>query len=76
MKITVKLFASLREGRFKEKDIEFPDDTTVQEVLKQLSITREEMEIGILFINGKRAQFASVLRDEDTLAIFPPVAGG
>lgn len=76
MRITIKLFAYLREGRFKEKDMEFPDGTVVQEVLKRLSITREEMEIGILFINGKRAQFSSTLRDNDTLAIFPPAAGG
>ncbi len=76
MKITIKLFASLRLGRFKVRVCEYPEGTTVGQVLDSLSITRQEMEIGIIFINGKRAEFASVLQADDTLAVFPPVAGG
>lgn len=76
MKITVKLFAFLRQGRFKIRECDFPDGVTVGDVLDSLSITREEMQIGIIFINGKHAEFDSILKPNDTLAIFPPVAGG
>ncbi|MDD3364124.1 MAG: MoaD/ThiS family protein [Syntrophomonas sp.] len=76
MKITVKLFAFLRQGRFKIRDSDYPDGTTVGQVLDSLSISREEMEIGIIFINGKHAEFDTVLIADDTLAVFPPVAGG
>ncbi len=76
MKITVKLFAYLRQGRFKSMDMEFADGTSIGQVLDNLSIPRQEMQLGILFINGKHAKFDSVLQDGDTLAIFPPVAGG
>jgi sulfur carrier protein len=76
MKITVKLFAFLRQGRFKIRESDFSEGVTVGQVLDSLTITREEMEIGIIFINGKRAEFDSVLKADDILAIFPPVAGG
>ncbi len=76
MKITVKLFAFLRQGRFKIRECYYPEGVTVGQVLDSLSITREEMEIGIIFINGKRAEFDTILKADDILAIFPPVAGG
>ena len=76
MKITIKLFAFLRQGRFKIRDFDFPDGIMVGQVLDSLAISRQEMEIGIIFINGKRAEFDSVLKADDTLAVFPPVAGG
>ncbi|MDD4801976.1 MAG: MoaD/ThiS family protein [Syntrophomonas sp.] len=76
MKITIKLFAFLRQGRFKIREFDFPEDTTVGQVLDSLAIPRQEMGIGIIFINGKRAEFDSLLKTDDVLAIFPPVAGG
>lgn len=75
MRITVKLFAYLREGRFKSKEMDVADGTTIGEVLDSLSISRQEMQLGILFINGKHAKFDSVLQHGDTLAIFPPWLG-
>ena len=76
MKITVKLFAFLRQGRFKVRECDYPDGTTVAQVLESLAITQEEMKIGIIMINGRHAEFETVLHTADTLAIFPPVAGG
>lgn len=76
MKITVKLFATLRQGRFKIGEFEYPEGITVGQVLDKLMISRQEMEIGIIFINGKHAEFASIIEAGDILAIFPPVAGG
>lgn len=76
MRITVKLFAYLRQGRFKSSELELADLTSIGQVLDSLAISRQEMQLGILFINGRHAKFDSVLQDGDTLAIFPPVAGG
>ncbi|MEQ8176591.1 MAG: MoaD/ThiS family protein [Syntrophomonadaceae bacterium] len=76
MKVTVKLFAFLRKGRFKANILEFPEGTRVLQVLDALSITANERNIGILFVNGRHAHLDSILQDGDVLAIFPPVAGG
>lgn len=76
MKITVKLFATLRQGRFKTREFEYPEGTTVGQVLDSLAISREEMGIGIIFINGKHVDFGTVINAGDIVAIFPPVAGG
>jgi len=76
MKVTVKLFAFLRKGRFKANVIEYPEGTTVLQVLDALSITANERNIGIIFVNGHHASLESRLQEGDVLAIFPPVAGG
>lgn len=76
MKITVKLFAFLRQGRFSIKEIDFPAGTTVGDVLNFLAITREEMAIGIIFVNGLHRNFDDPLQEGDTLSLFPPAAGG
>jgi len=76
MKVTVKLFAFLRKGRFKTSDIELASGTTVLQVLDYLSISADERSIGIIFVNGRHAKLDCVLEEGDVLAIFPPVAGG
>ena len=76
MKVTVKLFAYLRQGRFKASDMDFTEGSTVLQVLNALAIVANDRNIGILFINGKHAEYSSVLKEGDVLAIFPPVAGG
>ncbi len=74
MKITVKLFATLRRDRFDISDIEYGDGDTVLRVLESLSISPEEAPI--IFINGRHAMPDSALKDGDTLAVFPPIGGG
>lgn len=74
MKVTVKLFATLRQGRFKEQQQEQVDGTTIEHIVNQLSIPQQEL--GIIFLNGKHAGLDQVLHEGDTLAIFPPVGGG
>lgn len=76
MKVTVRLFADLRKGRFKSREMELPDGTKIMQVLNALAINAEEMKIGIIFVNGRHAGFDTVLEEQDVLAIFPPVAGG
>lgn len=74
MKLTIKLFATLRQGRFKIQEGIYPDTTTVEDIVKLLSIPKQEL--GIIFINGKYAELNTALREGDTLSIFPPIGGG
>lgn len=76
MKVTIKLFAYLRQGRFKSSELEFPEGTTIMLVLEALSIKPDDLKIGILFVNGKHSTMETILKEGDVLAIFPPVAGG
>lgn len=74
MKVTVKLFASFQTGRFKQELREYPDQTLIGTVVKELDIP--EREIGILLLNAVHAKLEQPLSDGDILAIFPLVGGG
>ena len=74
MLVKVRLFATFREGRFKEKEMNFPDGSTPSNILNYLQIT--EKEARILLINGIAASPDQKLAPNDVIAIFPPIAGG
>lgn len=74
MQVTIKLFATLRQGRFDIDIIDLPPGTLVGEVVARLGIP--EKEVTLIFINGRHGDFASELHDGDSLAMFPPVGGG
>ena len=74
MKVTVKLFAYFRDGRFLVEDREFPAETRVEEVVSGLAINREE--VGVLMINSRHCTFDTELHEGDVLAIFPVIGGG
>jgi len=74
MRITVKLFATFREGRDKIQIIDVNDKTTSQNIIDMLGI--DKAEVAILLINGRDGEFNRVLSQDDVLSIFPPVGGG
>jgi sulfur-carrier protein len=74
MKITVKLFATLRRGRFDLKTMECDEGVIIHDLVKMLDIP--EKEAAIIFVNSRHSEFHTVLKEGDTLAIFPPVGGG
>ena len=74
MKVTVKLFAFFREGRFIKEDKELPEGTTAGQVVDDLQIDREE--VGVLLLNSRQCQFDKTLHDGDIYAIFPVIGGG
>lgn len=80
MKITVRLFAALRDVfGTNQLEVEAPDQCSVQELVTML---REQTPAfnadGALHvaINKQYAQWDSELHEGDEVAIFPPVAGG
>lgn len=74
MKITVKLFAFFRDGRFKSETREYPEPTPVADVVTGLGIDTEE--VGVIMINSRHCQFDTLLQEGDDLAIFPVIGGG
>jgi sulfur-carrier protein len=74
MQVKVKLFAYFRDNRFREKLMEYGENTQVIKVLDDLGI--DHQEVGVLMINSRHCNFDTILQDDDNLAIFPVVGGG
>ena len=74
MKITLKLFANFRSGRFKICEQEVVIAATCADVAASVNIS--ETEIGVVLVNGRHAALSDALRAGDTLALFPLVGGG
>ncbi|MCA0385788.1 MAG: MoaD/ThiS family protein [Firmicutes bacterium] len=74
MNITVKLFATLRNGRDKIMTIQMPEGSTVSDIVTHMALPREE--VAIIMINSRGAELTTELHDTDILALFPPVGGG
>lgn len=83
MKMHIELYASLMEflppgkERFR-REIEVPEGSNVQQVIKRFNITDEQAHIVLVnghFVCGDE-RFKRVLSTDDTVAIWPPVAGG
>jgi molybdopterin converting factor small subunit len=79
MKIEVALYATLSKylppgAQSRKAVIEVRDGSTIRDVLSHLGIPQDLPNI--LLANGRQALEESVLRDGDTLSVFPPLAGG
>lgn len=74
MKITVKLFATFRDGRQKVIDMKLPETATPQSIIDTLGI--HQADVAILLVNGRDGKFDKLLDDNDTVSLFPPVGGG
>lgn len=74
MMIKVRLFASFRQGRFDEKDLELPQGSSLADLTEYLDIPKKDP--GILLVNGLSRLPEHKLNDADTVAIFPMIAGG
>lgn len=74
MRITVKLFASFRAGRFIRDSRDCADGTRVADIATGLGIALSE--IGIIMVNGRHADADDMLADGATLSLFPLLGGG
>jgi molybdopterin converting factor small subunit len=74
MLITVKLFASFRNGRFITATREITAATSIADIIDQLQIPAEE--IGTIMLNNRHADPVQLLQEGDRLALFPLVGGG
>jgi sulfur-carrier protein len=73
--IIVKLFATLSPLTPENSD-RFPvgEGATVHDIVRRLSVP--ETDAKLIFINGRKAELDTPLKDGDRLGIFPPVGGG
>jgi len=84
MKITLKLYASLTDYLPSEAKytnvvgLDVPDATTVQQIIDQQCLP--EKLVHLVLVNGHYVaapeRAAACLTEDDTLAIWPPIAGG
>lgn len=74
MKVTVKLFATLRKGRFDMETREYSSGTRINQVIDELNIPKGQ--VSIIFVNYQHAELDRQLDDGDVVAFFPPIGGG
>ena len=74
MLVNVKLYASFRTDRFATESRDYPMETTIRDVVNELSL--QENELGTVLVNSRRAGLHTHLADGDTLALFPVLSGG
>ncbi len=74
MQVQVRLFATLRQGRFKRQSLELPEGDSVADLLKSLDIPKED--VGMLLLNGRDAALEAPLTTEAVVSIFPALGGG
>lgn len=83
MHITLKLFALLTDylppgSEHNSVSLELPDNVRIGQLIEQLCLPRELVHL--VMLNGvyvaPQQRFEQSLRDNDVLAIWPPVAGG
>ena len=83
MRISLKLFASLAKclpsgAKGNQVELEVADDESPAQVLERLRVPLDQAHLWLL--NGvyiePEDRHTPVLKDGDTLAVWPPVAGG
>lgn len=74
MRVTVKLFATFREGRFKIENRDCPAGVTCRGIVADLELREEEL--GIVLVNCRHAPLDQELKEGDTVSLFPLVGGG
>jgi len=70
---TVGTLKSLQEGT-KLEALEVPEKASVSQVLERLKI--QEWEVGFVLVNGERVTTESILKENDSLTLVAPLAGG
>jgi len=88
MRVKVRYFARYRSLVGKsEEELEVPDGITIRELVEILKERHSALKNEVfaedddladvnVSLNGRYARFDEVLRDGDTVALFPPVSGG
>jgi sulfur-carrier protein len=74
VQVNVRLFATLRNNREKEMMMDLAEGSTPKDIIELLNISEEEA--AIIMINGIGSKLDRILKENDRVAIFPPVGGG
>ena len=74
MKITVKLFATLRDFGPEIQEMDVSENSTIASVVASLSLPPDIPLLKI--VNGVHSNPDALLQEGDVLALFPPIGGG
>ena len=76
MRVTVRLFAMLRErAGAGEIELDLPDGASVSDALERLGDLAQDLPL-VMAVNREYAAADQVLGPDDELALIPPVSGG
>lgn len=76
MRVTVRLFAQLRERAGSTSiDLDLPDGAVVRDAIAAMGALTEGLPV-VMAVNREYADESSVLSPGDELALIPPVSGG
>jgi len=73
--VTVKLFATLKEYGKARSEVTVPEGSTVRSIIEKYKIPKDVKTL-IIMVNGRGRESNFVLKDGDTVALFPPIGGG
>jgi len=74
MIVNVKLVGLLKTGRFKQRELQCQEGSSIQEIVKQLELP--EQHLGIILLNGFHVSTETRLEPDDKLVLLPFVDGG
>jgi molybdopterin converting factor small subunit len=74
MQVEVRLFSSLRKGRFTKRTVELFEPACLRDLLRRLALA--EKEVSMSLVNGRFCGLERPLADRDVVALFPPIGGG
>jgi sulfur-carrier protein len=74
MEIEVRLFATLRQGRFDRRREPVAAGGRLGDVLRQLAL--DPRDVAIKLVNGREAELDQALQPGDVVSLFPAVGGG
>ena len=74
--VTVKFFADFRKYGPTKSEVHVPKGISINSILEKYNVPKEKLKM-IILLNGRpRYNREEVLEDGDTIAFFPPLAGG
>lgn len=74
MDVEVRLFATLRAGRFRRRTVQMAAASTLGDLLAHLGIRAEQT--GMRMVNGLHSEIDRALQDGDVVSLFPAIGGG
>lgn len=74
MKVTLKLFATLRDYGPKYQELDVEEGISLEQLIDKFCIPKDIPMIKL--VNGEFAELDHVLQEGDVIALFPPIAGG
>ena len=72
--IEIRLFATLREGRFARKKMKINGVERVEDLIRKLDMKPEE--VAIIFVNKRHARPDTKIHPGDIISFFPKIGGG